>query len=117
MYSHDSKSYSKLKSIFSNTLEKHAPLKLKTIKGNQVLFTAKNLSKATMNNSRLRKKHLKWPSRKYYFSYKKVKSKLNSLNKKAKKSYFQEATKNGVMNNRIFWNTVKPRTVCFFYDK
>ena len=38
---------------------------------------------------------------------KKIK-KCNSLNKKAKKSYFQKATKNVVMNNKLFWNTVKP---------
>lgn len=69
MHSHDIKSYSKLTKTLSDTLEKHAPLKLKTIRGNQVPF---------MEN---------------YLAYKKVKNKFNSLNKKAKKTYFQEATK------------------------
>ena len=37
MYSHDINSYSKLAEIFSNKLEKHVPLKFKTIGGIQVL--------------------------------------------------------------------------------
>ena len=42
MCSHDINFYSKLTEIFSNTLEKHAPLKFKTIKGTQVPFMTKN---------------------------------------------------------------------------
>ena len=49
MYSRDINSYSKLTEIFSNTLEKHAPLKFKSIRGNQVFFITKKLSKAIMN--------------------------------------------------------------------
>ena len=54
MYSHDINPYSKLQEIFSNTLEKHALLKFKTIRGNQVPFMTKKLSKSIMNKSRLR---------------------------------------------------------------
>ena len=46
-----------------------------------------------MNKSRLRNKYLKWPSREHFLAFKKVRNKCNSLNEKAKKSYFQEATK------------------------
>ena len=50
MYSHGINSYSKLTEIFSNALEKHdAPLKFKSIRGNQVFFITKKLSKAIMN--------------------------------------------------------------------
>ena len=59
MYSHDNSSYSKLTEIFSNTLEKHAPLKFKNNRGNQVPFMTRKLSKAIMNKSRLRNKYLK----------------------------------------------------------
>ena len=42
MYSHDINSYSKLTEIFSSIFEKHAPLKFKTIRGNQVSFMIRN---------------------------------------------------------------------------
>ena len=32
----------------------------------------------------------------------------NSLNKKAKKTYFEKATENGIMGSKRFWSTVKP---------
>ena len=52
------------------------------------------LSKAIMNKSTLRNKCLKWPSRENFLVYGKVKNKCNSLNEKAKKSYFQKSHKN-----------------------
>ena len=48
-----------LRKYFQNTLEKHAPLKFKNIRGNQVPFMTRKLSKAIMNKSRLRNKYLK----------------------------------------------------------
>ena len=41
-------------------------------------------------------------------AYAKAKSIWNSLNKKAKKGFFEKATADGVMGNRKFCNTVKP---------
>ena len=108
MYRHDINSYSKLTEIFSNTLEKHATLKFKTIRVNQVPFMTKKLSKAIMNKYRLRSKQLKWPSRENFLAYKKLKNKWISLNKKPKKYYFQETTKGNIMINKLFWNIVKP---------
>ena len=64
-------SYSKLTEIMSEVLEKHAPLKTKTIRGNQALFMNKRLSKAIMNKSRIRNKYLQWPSRENFLAYKK----------------------------------------------
>ena len=67
----------------------------------------KDLDKATMEKSKSRNKYLKWPSRENYVSYKKSKNKCNSLTKKAKKIFFKEATKDGIMSNKKFWSTVK----------
>ena len=64
-------SYSKLNEIMSEVLEKHAPLKTKTIRGNQAPFMNKRLSKAIMNKSRIRNNYLQWPSREKFLSYKK----------------------------------------------
>ena len=100
--------YDKLSEIFVDILNHHAPLKEKQIRGNHAPFMTKELSKAIMEKSKSRNKYLKWPSRENYVSYKKSKNKCNSLTKKAKKIFFKEATKDGIMSNKKFWSTVKP---------
>ena len=57
--------YDKLTNIY-NTLEKHAPLKSKIVRVNQTPFMDNELSKA-MEKSRLRNRHLKYPSREKLF--------------------------------------------------
>ena len=91
----------------SEVLEKHAPLKTKTIRGNQAPFMNKRLSKAIMNKSRIRNKYLQWLSRENFLAYKKIKNKCNNLLKKSKK-YFQENANEGSVSNKSFWNTVEP---------
>ena len=43
-----------------------------------------------------------------FCSLQKTKNKCNSLNRKAKRKFFKEATKSEMMSNRTFWKTVKP---------
>ena len=43
-----------------------------------------------------------------FCSLQKAKSKCNSLTRKAKRKFFKEATKSGMMSNRTLWKTVKP---------
>ena len=68
----------------------------------------KELSKSIMNRSRFKNRYVKWPSRENFLSYKKAKNLCNSLNKKAKKTYFEKATENGIKGSKKFWSTVKP---------
>ena len=86
-------SYLKLKEIFSNTPENHAPLKSKTIMGNHVPFMTKKLSKATMDRSRLRNKYLIWLSTENVLAYKNVNNKCNSLNKRLRNLTFKKTQK------------------------
>ena len=58
-----------------------------------------------MNRSRFRNRYLKWPYRVNFLAYKKAKKFCNSLNKKAKKAYFEKATENGNMGSKKFWST------------
>ena len=37
-----------------------------------------------------------------------MKDLCNSLNKKAKKTYFEKATENGIVESKKVWSTVKP---------
>ena len=53
-------------------------------------------------------RYVKWPSRVNFLAFKKAKNKCTSINKKAKKDYFKEATKCGVMTNKEFWKKLKP---------
>ena len=101
--------YEKRSESFVDILNHHVPLKEKQqIKHDHAHFMTKELSKAIMKKSKTRNKYLKWPSRENYVSYKKSKNKCNSLTKKAKKIFFKEATKDGIMSNKKFWSTVKP---------
>ena len=68
----------------------------------------KQLSKSIMNRSRFKNRYLKWPSRENFLSYKKAKNLCNSLNRKAKKTYFEKAKGNGIMDSKKFWSIVKP---------
>ena len=67
-----------------------------------------DLSKAIMNKSKAKNKSLNQPSRKNFISYNRTKNKRNSLTKKAKKDFFKEATKDGIMISKNFCRTAKP---------
>ena len=72
-----------------------------------------------MDKSKAKSKYLNWPSRENFISYKRTKSKCNSLTKKAKRDCFKEATKDGIMTSKKFWRTVKPfltNNVCVSND-
>ena len=71
--------YHKPTNILYSTLEKHAPLKSKTVRGNQAPFMNKELSKVIMEKSRLWNRHLKHPSRENFLAYKNIKNECNNL--------------------------------------
>ena len=68
----------------------------------------RELSKANITTSKVKSSYVKWPSQESFAAYKKAKNKCNSLTRKAKSKFLKEASKSGVMSNRIFWRTVKP---------
>ena len=63
MYKSNNEMYSTFTKVFRLLLEKHAPLKVKKVRGKQSPFMTKELSKAIMNKSKIRNKYQKWPSR------------------------------------------------------
>ena len=69
---------------------------------------AKELKKAIMNRSRLKKKYQDWPSRENFKNWKKQKNKCNKLCRKAKKDYFRNITESNLNSNNTFWQFVKP---------
>ena len=99
--------YSSFTKVYRKVLDKHAPLKVKKIRGNQALFMIKELSKVIMHKSKLKNKYQKWPSRENFLALQKSKNYCNNLSKSTKRKYFEKVTKKGFVNNRAFWNTVK----------
>ena len=107
MYKYNNDMYSAFSNVFRSVLDRHAPLKRKMIRGNQAPSITKKLSKAVMNRPKLRSRYIKWPSRKNFLDYEKAKNTCNTLNKFAKKSYFDKVTSKDFVSNKAFW-TVKP---------
>ena len=66
----DEQRYDIFTSIFRKVLDKHAPLKMKKLRGSQAKFMTKELRKVIIGRSRLKSKYLKWPSRKNFLAYK-----------------------------------------------
>ena len=52
--------------LFKSILDRHAPIKTKTIRGNNKRFINKELSKALKEKSRIKNKTNKWRSRENY---------------------------------------------------
>ena len=59
-----------------------------------------DLNKVIMNTPKAKSKYLNWQSRENFNSYKRTKNKCNSLTKKAKRDFFKEATKDGIMTSK-----------------
>ena len=99
--------YKSFSDTFKANVNKHAPLKEKILKGNNAIFMIKELRKAIMNRSRLKKKYQDWPSTENLKNWKKQKNKCK-LCRKAKKDHFKNITKSDLNSNNKFWQFVKP---------
>ena len=93
---------------FCNAINKHVPLKNKTIRGNQAPFMNKELAKAITTRSRLKNIFIKDKYKQNWQAFAKQRNKCTKLRKKAIKFHFAKVTGNGMMTNRCFWKTVKP---------
>ena len=89
-------------------MEKHAPLRMKFIRGNHAPFINKELRKAIYTRSRLRNKFCKSPLKENEALYKKQRNKCVSLRRKSIKKYFNDITNYGIATNKNFWNLIKP---------
>ena len=108
MYKSNNEMYSSFTKVFRLVLDKDAPLKVKKVRGNRGPFMTKELSKAIMNKSKIRNKYQKQLSKENVLALKEAKKFCNKLTKPVKKAYFRKVTWKGFVNNKAFWNTVKP---------
>ena len=66
------------------------------------MLMTKDRSKAIMNKSKPKNKYWNWPPWENFISYKRTKNKCNSLTKKAKRDFFNKATKDGILTKKKF---------------
>ena len=83
-------------------------LKAKKIRSNQARFMKKDPSKSIINKSMNKNRYLRFRSRENVLCYKKAKILNNSLNKNAKKTYFEKK-----LQKTDLWvgNSLKVRSV------
>ena len=80
----------------------------KIVRGNQMPFITKDLSKAIMKRSRLRNNFLKNRTGENKTLYTKQRNYCISLLKKSKKKYFANLNEKDIIDNKLFWKTIKP---------
>ena len=105
--------YDQFKDIFMATLDWHAPLKKKAVRGNSAPFMTKTLSKAFMHRSKLRNNFNKNPTDENWGLFKKQRNYCVSLLKKEKKNYYNSLDLKIFEDSKKFWQSVKP----LFSDK
>ena len=94
--------------ISLDALNKHAPRKKKHARGNQMPFFNKELSKAIMTRTKLRNIFLQNRSEENRIRYTKQRNFCVSLLRKTKKRYYENLNEKFVVDNKLFWKTVKP---------
>ena len=97
-----------LTNSFSKIVEKHVPLKKKTLRANHVPFVSKELRKAIYTRSRFRNRFLKIPDETNSKLYKQQRNKYVSIRRKSIKHYFSNIASNGAVTNKNFWKAIKP---------
>ena len=105
--------YNDFKDTYMQTLEKHAPMKKKYVRGNNAPFMNKTLSKEFMHRAHLKNKFNKNPTGENKKLYTKQRNYCVSLLKKEKKKYYNNLDTKTLVDNRKFWERVKP----IFTDK
>ena len=97
-----------LTNSFSKIVEKHVPLKKKTLRLNHAPFDSKELRKGIYTRSTFRNRFLKNPNEINSNLYKQQRNKCVSIRRKSVKHCFSIITRNGIITNKNFWKTIKP---------
>ena len=83
------------------------------MRANEVPYITKALRKAIANRSRLENKYYRLNTDESKLAYKKQKNYCSRLYKKERKSFYENLDIKNILDNRLFWKTMKP----FFSDK
>ena len=86
---YEPKTYAHFEEIFKDTLDLHAPIKSKIIRGNEKPHLTKEIRKEMMIRTKLKNKYKKTRDPKDYDAYKIKRNYVKKLNDLTKKQYFQ----------------------------
>ena len=100
--------YNKFQHILCEVLDKHAPIKKKTLRANNSPFMTKSLRKMIMNRSRCKNAFYKNKTSENWENYRKLRNDCVKMTKKVKKEYFENLNLNSITDNKKFWKSVKP---------
>ena len=100
--------FQRFRHISLDALNKHAPRKKKHARGNQMPFFNKELSKVIMTRIKLRNIFLQNKSEETRIRYTKRRNFCVSLLRKTKEKYYENLNETSVVDNKLFWKTVKP---------
>ena len=104
----DINNFDKFDNHYLSILEKHAPMKVKTLRSNEAPYMSKALRKAMMKRTELATKYHKSNSEHDYLNFRKHRNYVNRLYKRERKFYFNNLKKNDIEDTKRFWKTVKP---------
>ena len=98
--------------IFMDTaltvLGKHAPIKKRSVRGNESPFMSKPLKKEIMKRSRFKNKFDKQQNQENKLAYNKQRNICTAMLRKAKRNYFENIDTKNITDNKKFWKTIKP---------
>ncbi len=100
--------YNMLVESMVTSIDKYAPIKTKTIRGNHNKFMSRDLSKAIMNRSRLKNKYNESPTPENRARFKRQINFCTYLNMKSKKQEFEKASQNFKTSSKQFYKLIQP---------
>ena len=104
---HSSEDWADYELKILDTLNKHAPLKKKTIRANHKPYVTKQVRKAIMKKTQLANKRHIDNSEEGFRLYKRQKNFVNRECKRAKKNYFNNLDVKCLQDNKKFWKTIR----------
>ena len=95
--------YKSITENFLETIDKHAPLKKKIIRGNQAPFMNRDFQGAIYTRTRLKFKYWRDPSRENTLAYKKQRNLCVSIRRKSITNYLNKFSDKSLETNKSFW--------------
>ena len=92
--------------LYNEVLDKHAPIKKKRVRGDQLPWITPQIQREISRRNRLFKKHAKNPTKTSWEEFKKQRNKVTSLKRKGLKAFCMEASTN-TRHHGEFWNKLR----------
>ena len=100
--------YNSLETSFQQTLDKHAPFKVKVLRGNNKPFLTKDMRKAIANRSKLKNIANLTNDPMDFERYKRQRNFVKNLTFKTKRDYYKALNPKKLIFSNKFWKTFKP---------